>query len=79
VWNEFKLNLSSSRVYLKELFFFDLSFIIIVYFVFGISNLFIILIIFFILLSIVLLNFLGERRLRELNNIKQVIFKIRKN
>ena len=79
MWNEFKLNLSSSRVYLKEFFFFDLSFIIIVYFVLGVSNLFFILAIFFILLSIVFLNFLGERRLRELNNIKQVIFNIRKN
>ena len=79
MWNEFKLNLSSSRVYLKEFFFFDLSFIIITYFVLGISNLFFILTIFFILLSIVFLNFLGERRLRELNNIKQVVFNIRKN
>jgi two-component system, OmpR family, phosphate regulon sensor histidine kinase PhoR len=79
VWNEFKLNLSSSRIYLKEFFFFDLSFIIIAYFVLGISNLFIVLALFFILLSIVFLNFLGERRLRELNNIKQVVFNIRKN
>ncbi|MGB8318807.1 MAG: ATP-binding protein [Ignavibacteriaceae bacterium] len=79
MWNEFKLNLSSSRVFLREFIFFDLSFIIIVYFALGISNLFFILIIFLILLSTVFLNFIGERRLRELNNIKQVVFNIRKN
>ena len=79
MWNEFKLNLSSSRVYLKEFILFDSSFIIITYFILGDSGLFIFLIIFLILLSIVFLNFLGKRRLKELNNIKQVIFNIRKN
>ena len=79
VWNEFKLNFSSSRIYIKEFLFFDLSLIVAAYFILGNSSVFIILIICLFLLSVVLLNFLGKKRLKELNNIKQVIFNIRKN
>ena len=79
MWNEFKSNLSSSRIYLKEFLIFILAFIAAAYLILGSSNLFVLFIICLILLSVLLLNFLGKRRLKELNDIKRVIFNIRKN
>ncbi len=79
VWSEFKLNLSSSRVYLKEFFLFGLSVIILAFIIIGKSDYFIFFVIFLFILSILFLYLLGKRRLKELNNIKQVIFNIRKN
>ncbi len=79
MWNEFKLNFSSSRIYLKEFFLFILSFAIIAYLILGGSGYYSVFIFCLFLLSLLFLNFLGKRRLKELNNVKQVIFNIRKN
>ena len=79
VWNEFKSNFSSARVYLKEFFLFYISFILLAYIVLGKSGYFIHFIILLLLFSILLLNILGKKRLKEITNIRQVIYNIRKN
>jgi two-component system, OmpR family, phosphate regulon sensor histidine kinase PhoR len=79
VWNEFKSNLSSASVYLKEFFLFFISFIILTYIIFGKSDYFILFISLSFLFNIILLNYLGKKRLKELNKVKQIIYNIRKN
>ena len=79
VWNELKSNFSSAGVYLKEFFLFGTSIILLAYIIFGRSGYFILFLIFSLLIGILSLFFLGKRRIKELNNIKQVIFNIRKN
>jgi len=79
VWNEIKFNLSSSRIYLLELFAFNLFFILVLIYFFNNTSLEIPLILISIILSIVLLNYIGKKRNYELNEIKLIINNIRKN
>ena len=79
MWNEIKFNLSSSRIYLLELFAFNLFFILVLIYFFNNTSLEIPLILISIILSIVLLNYIGKKRNYELNEIKLIINNIRKN
>ena len=79
MWNELKSNLKSSRTYLKEIVLYDVFFIIVLYFLVDNLYLHIPLILLVIILSIVLLNFIGKKRNKELNEIKSIISNIRKN
>ncbi len=79
MWNEIKSNFSSARVYLKEYFLLYISFLLLVYIIFGESGYFLLFIILSFLFSLIFINFIGRKRLKELNNIQNVIYKIRKN
>jgi two-component system phosphate regulon sensor histidine kinase PhoR len=79
VWNDFKQNLSSARVYLKEFLFFSTFIIIIIIEITDNQSESIPLIILCLLVSIGFLNFIGSKRNKELNEIKTLISNIRKN
>ncbi len=79
MWNKIKKNLISARVYFLELLIFDLFISVLIILLFGRQDLSISLIILLIFLSVILLNFLGEKRKNELNEIKQIMNNIRQN
>jgi two-component system, OmpR family, phosphate regulon sensor histidine kinase PhoR len=79
VLNELKSNLSSSLVYIKEYIFFNLSVILIVYLLVEKVSVIIPLIILLTILGLVVLTFIGKRRNKELEEIKEIINNIRKN
>jgi two-component system, OmpR family, phosphate regulon sensor histidine kinase PhoR len=79
VWNEFRSNILSSRVYFFELLIFNLFFILLIIIFLNNYSYEIPLIILTIVLSIILLNFIGKKRNYELNEVKLIINNIRKN
>jgi two-component system phosphate regulon sensor histidine kinase PhoR len=79
VWNEFKSNLASSLVYIKEYIFFNLFIIIIVYALVEKISVIIPLVILLIILSFIVLTFIGKKRNEELEEIKEIINNIREN
>lgn len=79
MWNKIKSNLISARVYFLEILIFDLSIAVLIFLLYGSHELSLSLLILLIFLSIILLNFLGEKRKNELNEIKQIINNIRQN
>jgi len=79
VWSEFRSNILSSRVYFFELLIFNLFFILLIIIFLDNYSYEIPLIILTIVLSIILLNFIGKKRNYELNEVKLIINNIRKN
>jgi two-component system phosphate regulon sensor histidine kinase PhoR len=79
VWNEIKANLSSAKVYLKEFIFFNAIFIFLFFLVEDNKVTLLTLILFLFLLSIVFMNIIGYKRMKELNEVKSVVSGIRKN
>jgi two-component system phosphate regulon sensor histidine kinase PhoR len=79
VWNEIKANLSSAKVYLKEFIFFNTIFIFLFFLVEDNKVTLLMLILFLFLLSIVFMNIIGYKRMKELNEVKSVVSGIRKN
>lgn len=79
VWNEIKLNLSFAKVLFKELIFFNLFFIILLYFLIENNPTFILVLLLVFLLELFLLNIAGSKRNAELEAISSVISGIRKN
>lgn len=79
MWNKIKSNLISARVYFLEILIFDLFIAVLIFLLYGSHELSLSLLFLLILLSIILLNFLGEKRKNELNEIKQIINNIRQN
>ncbi|RPI68799.1 MAG: two-component sensor histidine kinase, partial [Ignavibacteriales bacterium] len=79
VWNNVKLNLASAKVYTKDFLFFYIVFIILSFFI--INNTLILILISFLhfLLNIILLYFLGKKRINELETIRTVISGIKIN
>ncbi len=77
--SEFKSNILSARVYLIELIIFNLFFIFLIIIFLTDNSYEIPLIILTILLSFILLNFIGKKRNYELNEVKLTINNIRKN
>ncbi len=79
MWNELLINLKSARVFLPEFLTFDAVFIAVL--IFSIENpavkIFFIIVI--LVLSLFLLNMVGGKRLKELAEIKDIIFNIRNN
>ncbi len=79
MWNKFKINLFSSRVYLKGFLLFDVLIIIIIFlFVESLSSI-IPLILFVILFSLFFLTLIGSKRAKEINEIKIIVHNIRNN
>jgi len=79
VWNEIRINLSSARGYFLEFFVFDVIIIFFSFLIFNSTFNFFISIIFIFILSFTILIFLGKHRIAELNEIKTIIYNIRKN
>lgn len=79
MWNEIKANLSSAKVYLKEFIFFNAIFIFLFFLVEDNKVTLLTLILFLFLLSIVFMNIIGYKRMKELNEVKSVVSGIRKN
>lgn len=79
MWNEIKKNLISARVYLVEFLSFDISIVALIFLLNGKSGIDFPLIILLIVFSLFLLNYLGKRRNRELDEINQIINNIREN
>ena len=77
MWNEFKSNLNSAKVFLPELLIFNAILISLILLVSEPSPDRIILIVLVILLSLLFLNFIGNRRIKELQEIKSIISNIR--
>jgi len=79
VWNEIRSNLSSARVYLLEFLIINLFIILLIIIIVGSSAIEVWLIVLLVFFSIVLLNFLGKKRIKELEEIKAAINNIRQN
>ncbi|HKB85946.1 MAG TPA: ATP-binding protein [Ignavibacteriaceae bacterium] len=79
MWNDLKLNLSSAKIFLSEFLIFDAVFIFIFIFVIEPLPGKILLIIIILALSLFFLNLIGGKRLREMNEIKNIISNIRNN
>ncbi len=79
MWNDLKSNLTSARVYLLEFLVINLFIILLIILIVGYSAIELWLIALLIFFSIVLLNFIGRKRKRELEEIKRAINNIRQN
>ncbi len=79
MWNEIKSNLNSARVFLPEFLIFDFVFIAVVIFSIDNPSAKIFFIIVIVVLSLFLLNLVGSKRLRELEEVKHIISGIRNN
>lgn len=79
MWNEIKLNISSSLVFYKEFILFLLFVCVIILLVVEKLSLAIPLIFLIIILSIIILNLIGFRRRKEIDEIKNTISSIRQN
>lgn len=79
MWNEIRSNLSSARVYLLEFLIINLFIILLIIIIVGSSAIEVWLIVLLVFFSIVLLNFLGKKRIKELEEIKAAINNIRQN
>jgi two-component system, OmpR family, phosphate regulon sensor histidine kinase PhoR len=79
VWNEVKTNLSSAKVYLTEFLFFNLIFIILLFFIIESKPVLISVALLILVVGLIFLNVIGIKRNKELETIKEVISGIRKN
>ena len=79
MWNDIKSNLSSARVFLLEFLIINLFIILLIILIIGSSGIEFWLIVLMIFFSAVLLNFLGKKRRKELEEIKLIINNIRQN
>ena len=79
MWNEFKSNLISAKIFLPEFLIFDVIFISIFAYVIEHPSGKILLIVAIIIISLLFLNLIGAKRLRELEEIKRIISNIRNN
>ncbi|NWF49240.1 MAG: ATP-binding protein [Ignavibacteriaceae bacterium] len=77
--SEIKTNLFNSIIYVKEFVFLYLLIILIIYFLVGFNSLFLSLLILFTITSLIFLNIVGRKRKSELDQIKNIIGKIRGN
>lgn len=79
MWNELKRNLASAFVYSREIILFNF-FILISVLLLAQNNFPVILfLIFLIFINVLLLNFIGSKRNKELNKIKEIVSNISKN
>ena len=79
MWNEIKSNLNSARVFLPEFLIFDFVFVAVIIFSIDNPSAKIFFIIVVVVLSLFLLNMVGSKRLRELEEVKHIISGIRNN
>ena len=79
MWNEIKTNLISARVYFGEFLFFDLFIVAVIFILNGKSSVDFPLVTLMLIFSLFLLNYLGKKRNKELDEIKLIINNIREN
>jgi two-component system phosphate regulon sensor histidine kinase PhoR len=79
VWNKFKVNLSSSKIFLPEFLIINAVFISFSAFMVDTPSGKVLLIIIILIVSIFSLNLIGRKRLKELEKIKNIISNIRNN
>lgn len=79
MWNEIKSNIISASVYFREFVLFVLLLLIIIILLVEKTTISIPLIIFLIIVSFLILNLIGRRRIKEINEIKKIISSIREN
>jgi two-component system phosphate regulon sensor histidine kinase PhoR len=79
VWNEIKSNVSSALVYFREFILFLILVIIIIFLLIEKLSLSIPLILLLIVVGIIILNLIGRRRIKEVDEIKNIISSIRQS
>ncbi len=79
MWNEIKSNVSSALVYFREFILFLFLVIIIIFLLIEKLSLSIPLILLLIVVGIIILNLIGRRRIKEVDEIKNIISSIRQS
>lgn len=79
MWNEIKSNISSALVYFREFILFLVLIIIIIFLIIEKLSLSIPLILLLLLVGIITLNLIGRRRIKEIDEIKNIVASIRQS
>lgn len=79
MWNEIKSNISSALVFFREFILFLILVIVIIFLLIESLSLSIPLILLLILVGIVILNLIGRRRIKEIDEIKNIVSSIRQS
>lgn len=79
VWTEIKSNVSSALVYFREFILFLILLVIIIFLLVENLTLSIPLILLLIVAGLIILNLIGRRRIKEINEIKEIISSIRQS
>ncbi len=79
MWNEIKSNIISTSVYFREFILFLLLVILIIFLLVEKTAVSIPLIILLVITAIFILNLIGRRRIKEINEVKNIISSIREN
>jgi len=79
VWNEIKSNISSALVYFREFILFLVFVVVIIFLLIEKLSLSIPLILLLLLVGIIILNLIGRRRIKEIDEIKNIVSSIRQS
>jgi two-component system, OmpR family, phosphate regulon sensor histidine kinase PhoR len=79
VWNEIKSNVSSALVYFREFILFLVLVVVIIFLLIEKLSISIPLILLLIVVGIIILNLIGRRRIKEIDEVKNIISSIRQS
>jgi two-component system phosphate regulon sensor histidine kinase PhoR len=79
VWNEIKFNISSALVYFREFILFLVLVVLIIFLLIENVSISILLILLLLVAGLIILNLIGRRRIKEINEIKEIISSIRQS
>lgn len=79
MWNEIKSNITSALVYFREFILFLILVVLTIFLLVDNTSLSIPLIFLLLVVGIIILNLIGRRRIKEINEIKKIISSIRQN
>jgi len=79
VWNEIKSNISSALVYFREFTLFLILVVVIIFLLIEKLSLSIPLILLLLVVGVIILNLIGRRRIKEIDEIKNIISSIRQS
>ena len=79
MWNEIKSNIASALVYFREFILFLVLVVVIIFFLIEKLSLSIPLILLLLLVGIIILNLIGRRRIKEIDEIKNIVASIRQS
>jgi two-component system phosphate regulon sensor histidine kinase PhoR len=79
VWNEIKSNISSALVYFREFILFLVLVVVIIFLLIENLSLSIPLILLLLLVGIIILNLIGRKRIKEIDEIKNIVASIRQS
>ena len=79
MWNEIKSNITSALVYFREFILFLILVVLTIFLLVDNTSLSISLIFLLLVVGIIILNLIGRRRIKEINEIKEIISSIRQN